>query len=237
MRVMTTRRGARLIEAGTVLSDVLREPGPTHSLFDVLAACVASLPPGPRVALLGFAAGGMVAPLRAMGFAHPLEAVDLSRRWERLFRRLSGPWAGRVSFSQTEASLWLRRTRTRYDVIVEDLFARGPSGMAKPEVALSAVPLLMQRRLGLRGVAVINTLPVPGRSWREILAPLAEPFPEAHVVVLQDFENRILILGRTLGTAREVSRKLRSALRSIGSRQASRMRVSRFRDGGRGQIS
>ena len=228
MRVITTKRGARLIEAGTVLSDVLREPGPTHSLFDVLAACVAALSPGPRVALLGFAAGGIVAPLRAMGFAHPLEAVDLSRPRERLFRSMSGPWAGRVSFSQAEASQWLRLKGTRYDLVVEDLFERGPAGMAKPEVALSVLPSLIRRRLARRGVVVINVLPVPGRPWGEILALLARPFPEARVIVLRDYENRILVEGRALGSAREVSQKLRSALRSIGSRQASRMRVGHW---------
>ena len=46
MRVERTRRGARIIEDDVVLSEVLAQPGATHSLFDVLAAAVGTLAPG-----------------------------------------------------------------------------------------------------------------------------------------------------------------------------------------------
>src|SRR5262245_16741215 len=137
LRIVRTPWGARVVQAGTVLSEVLAAPGPTHSLFDVLAAAVTALTPGPRVALLGFAAGGIVAPLRAMGFPHRLEAVDLSLEGEKLFRELSGAWAGRVSLAHADAAVWLGARRGRYDLIVEDLFLEGRSGMIKPRASVT----------------------------------------------------------------------------------------------------
>jgi len=100
--------------------------------------------------------------------------------------------------------------------------------MKKPDVSLRALPELIRRRLTPRGVAVINTLPVPGVSWRGVFAPLAAPFPEACVVELDEYENRILVAGSGLGGSRGVSRRLRSTLRGIRSRQAERISVGRF---------
>jgi len=231
LRVVRTRRGARVVQGGTVLSEVLAAPGPTHTLFDVLAAAVSALSPGPRVALLGFAAGGIVAPLRAMGFPHDLEAVDLSLEGELLFRMLSRGWAGAVSLAHADAADWLRTRRRAYHLIVEDLFLEEGPGMAKPRASLTTLPALIRRRLVPGGVAVINTLPVPGLSWREVLRPLSVAFSEAHVVRLDEYENRILVAGDDLGGAHGVSRRLRSTLRAIRSRQAERISVDAFRRG------
>ena len=74
MRIVRLRRRARILDGPDVLSEILDHPGPTDTMFDVLAACVAAFAPGPRVAILGFAGGGIVAPLRAMGFAAPTVA-------------------------------------------------------------------------------------------------------------------------------------------------------------------
>ena len=109
MRIVRTRRGLRLLEGDVILSELLARPGPTHCLFDVLAACVAALAPGPRIALLGFAGGGIVAPLRAMGFPHAIEAVDLDPTGEKLFRELARHWAGEVRVARMDALEWLAR--------------------------------------------------------------------------------------------------------------------------------
>lgn len=230
MKVIRTRTGARLTEAGTVLSEVLREPGPSHTLFDVLAAAIAALAPGPRVALLGFAGGGLVAPLRAMGFGHPIDAIDLSLEGARVFRELSGRWAGTVRIGRAEASGWLAGKRSSFDLVVEDLFLDGPAGMAKPDVSRTVIPGRIARALGRSGVVVVNALPVRSVPWSEVLAPLVAPWPERLVVRLDEYENRLALGGRSLGSAREVSARLRGALRGIGSRQARRIAVETFAD-------
>ena len=75
--VQQTRRGARLVQNGSVLSEVLAKPGATDSVFDVLAAAIQIFSPGDRVGILGFAGGGLIAPLRAMSGDHNLSGVDL----------------------------------------------------------------------------------------------------------------------------------------------------------------
>ena len=235
-----TPRGVRLADAGAVISEVLRRPGPTHSVFDVLAAAVAALGRGPRVVLLGFAAGGMLGPLRALGHAGPLVGVDLSREGWSVFRRLCGRWAGRVRLERAEAGSWLRGRRGRFDVIVDDLSVSGPDGVTKPAVSLAELPELAPRRLARGGVVVVNLLPVPGMRFAELESAVGRGHREVRVVHLAEFENRILIGGgRGLLPAHDMSRALGAALRSIGSsmERGLAVRTRRSRESGAGRLS
>jgi len=225
MKVVKTARGARIVDDDVVLSEILAAPGPTHSLFDVLAACVAALAPGPRCAVLGFAGGGMIAPLRAMGFPGPLSAVDLSRDGEKVFRRLSQDWAGTVRLAQADAETWLRRQRRPFDLIVEDLSVPSPAGTVKPYVSFDTLPALIRARLRPHGVVVTNLLPLPGTSWAALLARVALPHRRAVVLTLDEYENRFVLAGRALPTAAEVSQRVRRALRGIGSYQEKLIRL------------
>jgi len=225
MKIVRSRRGARLVEGRDVLSHVLARPGSSGGVFDVLAACVAGLAPGPRLAMLGFAGGGVVAPLRAMGFASPIEAVDLSREGEPVFRELSRDWAGIVRLTQAEASAWLRRRTRRYDAILEDLTVWSPQGAVKPSVSLEVLPELVHDRLTHAGIAVVNILPMPGTSWPALLARFAAPYAKTYVVLLPEYENRILVGGDHLLRVRHGAARIRTALRRIRSRQAGRIRL------------
>ena len=208
-----------------MISEILSAPGPTHSVFDLLAAAVVVVRGGSRVALLGFAGGGMVAPLRAMGFAGTLDVVDLDDRGERIFRAVSGAWRGPVRFELGEASEWLRRRSGRFDAIIEDLSVVGPRGVTKPEVSVGRLPRLVRSRLAPGGVAVFNLLPVKGWTWPELIACVGSPFRERRVVSFADFENRVLVAGRVLPSARQLSAGLREALGSIGSKTVDRIGV------------
>ena len=225
MRIVRTRRGARIEQDGLILSEILDRPGATDTLFDILAACVAALARGGRMAMLGFAGGGVVAPLRAMGYGHPIEACDLDVSGERLFRELSSAWCGRVDVAEAEASAWLAGRRRPYDVILEDLSARVGGEVTKPEVSLDVLPAQMARRLTPRGLVVMNVLPVPGRPWTELLPHLAAPYAQARVIVLESWENRVLLLGADLEPAAEAARLIGRALRSIGSSEAGALSV------------
>ena len=228
MKIVRTRHGIRLVQQGLVLSEIRTTPGPTDSLFDVLAATIAALAPGPDALLLGFAGGGLVAPLRAMGFGHPLEAVDLSLEGEALFRAHSGPWVGEVSVHEDEASRWLRARRRPFDLILEDLSVETPGDVTKPNVSLGVLPALMKQKVQPRGVVVTNVLPVPGIAWRDLLATLARPWrvrgARTQVIHLDDYENRVLLCGR-LPTARTTSATLRRHLRALGSDQTNGLSV------------
>jgi spermidine synthase len=222
VRVVRTIRGARIEQDDAILSEVLAAPGPTHGLFDVLAACVAALSPGPRFAMLGFAGGGMIGPLRAMGFPHPVDAVDLSRAGVSLFQSLSRTWAGPVRLFLSDAAKWLRAGDGPYDVIVEDLSTTSAAGVVKPRDSFGDLPGLVRARLTPGGVAVTNLLPQPGASWESLQLRVAALHARAVVLHLEEYENRIVVAGDALPGARRASRAVRAALRRIGSSQASK---------------
>ena len=74
MDITATRHGLRLSQHGVVISEMRTAAGPTHSVFDVLAALVPLLAPRGRVGVLGFAGGGMMAAHTAPGATVPLGA-------------------------------------------------------------------------------------------------------------------------------------------------------------------
>lgn len=219
MKVVRTKRGARLLQGGAVLSEILASPGPTHSLFDLLAVCIQHLSPGPRVALLGFAGGGLLAPLRALGYEGPVSAVDLDHQAVPLFWELSADWAGEVTIAESDAAAWLCEQEP-FDLILEDLSVEGPEGETKPEVSWMAMPEILAARRKPRGVVVTNLLPVPGQSWHSLQTELSAPFAEARLLELTEYENRILICGESLPEARRLTRDFRLTMEELGSRQA-----------------
>jgi len=229
VKIERTRRGARILDDDVVLSEILARPGPTHSLFDVLAAAVAALAPGPRFAMLGFAGGGMIAPLRAMGCDIPVRAVDLSDEGEALFRELSDDWAGEVTLDTDDADRWLRKQRGRFDVIVEDLSVPSPVGTVKPYVSFDTLPQRIHSRLRPAGVTIINLLPLPGTEWEAMYARVSMSYRRAVAVHLEEYENRILIAGDALPKARELGRVLRDPLRRIESDMFRQMRLQTIR--------
>jgi hypothetical protein len=228
VRIVRDGRGVRLIDGPDVVSHLRATPGPTHGFFDLLAACIAAYaasPPHTRAVMLGFAAGGIVAPLRAMHWAHPLHAVDLTLEHAAIFREVAATWAGDVRLVQADAAAWLRRTRTKWDVVLEDLTERGRACAIKPQVSVDVLPELIAGRLSARGVVAVNVLPVPGLTWDELLVRLASPYRHAIVLDPAQYENRVLLAGPGLTDARATGRAIRAALHRIRSRQAERFAV------------
>ena len=224
--MQNTRRGARLVQNGSVLSEVLAEPGANDSVFDVLAASVRGFSPGERVGILGFAGGGMVAPLRAMGGDHKLRGVDLDGAGHELFCDLSNEWKGEVQFAQSDAIEWLRAERGKFDLLVEDLSVGRDGDVFKPDVSIDTLPKLIQSKLKPSGVAVFNLLPADDRTWAEMTAKVCEPFGFGVQVLFESFYNRVVVLGNTpLPPTREVSKSLRAELDWIDSEMATDISV------------
>lgn len=217
MKILKTERGVRIVQGDAVLSEVLDEPGPTHSVFDVLAAAVAELAQGPAVALLGFAGGGIVAPLRAMGWDGALDAVDLDPTGEQVFREISSRWCGEVRFHRAEATDWLRRSDRRFDLVVDDLSVPLRGEITKPRVSVEVLPERIRRRLRPGGAAVANALPVPGLSWSALQDRLRGAAVDARVILFDEFENRVVLASAELPDAADLSRRLRRRLRAIDS--------------------
>lgn len=228
MQVRVTRRGARWIHDGHVLSEVLARPGPTHSIFDVLAAAAAVVTPWEEdIAMLGFAGGGLLAPLRAMGVTSAIHAVDLSVEAVPLFRELCGAWAGSVEVAEDDALKWLRRGSSKFQTIIEDLSAQIPNDVIKPEVSLTHLPKAMARRLVRGGAVVVNALPVKGYTRAELTHALTHPFAEVRSLSVEGFVNRILVAGSELPSARELSEQVSEQLASMGSTLANGCRAQK----------
>ncbi len=229
MDITPTRQGLRLSQHGVVISELRTSPGPTHSVFDVLAGLVAVLAPPGRVGMLGFAGGGMLAPFAGLGWTRRFEAVDLDADAYEQFRRHCPRWRDQVAWHQGDAVAWLRRQRTRFGLLLDDLSVPIDGDVFKPAVCWEVLPALIWARLRPDGVAVFNLLRSPGDVWTRAVPRVAEHFGEARVILLDDFENRLLVAGSTLPSARELTFQLRTALRRLRSRQAERCQVRTVR--------
>ncbi len=231
MNITPTKHGLRLSQHGVVISELRATPGPTHSVFDVLAALVAVLRPAGRTGVLGFAGGGMMAPLRSLGVASPIYSVDLDRAGYDLFRRHCHKWAGRVSWRQADAVAWLRQQPPDFGLLLEDLSVPEDGDVVKPSVSWSVLPGLIRHRLRPEGIAVFNLLP-PRVQWKSELERMASWFGMARLISLDEFENRILVAGDDLPSARALGRMLRQALHRLRSRQAGRIHLRSVRPTG-----
>lgn len=226
MKWIRTRHGARLVHGRSIVSSLPARPGPTHSVFDLLAAATVLLTDARRVALLGFAAGGSLAPLRALGCSAAVRAADLDTSGVEVFRDIASEWGGDVKVAKAEASAWLRRQRTPFDVVIDDLSIVVPGDVRKPEISFSTIPSLAARKLRPGGVALLNLLPEPDMDMPATLAQVAAPFPDARTVWFEDWENQFVLGGQQLPAPSALQRALDTALRRLGSKLAGGFRVS-----------
>lgn len=227
-RVVPVPGGIRLAQGDVVLSELRLLPGPTHSVFDVLASLVHRLAAPGEVAVLGFGAGGILAPMRALGCDRPLQAVDVDATGHRLFQQWCPAWAEDVAWRQADATAWLRVQRRRFACVLEDLSEPRDGDVHKPVDCRQTLPRLIGRRLGHGGVAVFNLVPDADGSWPG-MAEVLRLFPCVLEVRYEDYLNRTLVAGMRLPDAGCVGRWLQADLRGMGSRLAGRTRVGRPR--------
>lgn len=227
MRVTRTKNGLRLSQHGVVISELRTSPGPTHSVFDVLAALLELLCPRGRIGVLGFAGGGMMAPLQALGTKSRFATVDLDQASYDLFCQHCPDWVSGVDWEHADAVSWLQRQSEGFDFLLEDLSVPRDGDVVKPDVCWQGLPGLIRQKLQPRGIAVFNLLSPPQADWRGGLGRVTSGFSTAQIVHLDDFENRLLIAGNELPHPATLSRGLRRLLRQIRSRQAERVHVRR----------
>jgi hypothetical protein len=226
--VTRTKHGLRLSQHGVVISELRTTPGPTHSVVDVLAALIAVLAPWGRIGLLGFAGGGMMAPLHALGVETVIDAVDLDQMGYDLFRKHCPEWIDCVNWQQGEAVAWLRQQPVGFGLLMDDLSVPSGGDVVKPSISWEVLPGLIGQRLGSGGFAVFNLLPRSKTEWNRDLEKIVGLFNTARIINLDEFENRILVTGDELPNSREIGRRLRITLKTLRSRQAGRFQVQTF---------
>lgn len=213
-------------EADALVSVLPRAPGPTGTPFDIVAAATAVFaPPGP-VAMLGFAAGGLVAPLRALGVDGEVIGVDRDLRHVPLFRRVASSWAGRLRVVEADAVSWARRARRGHlAAVIDDLSVPYAGTITKPEASLRVLPALLPRLLVPRGVVVVNLLRRPGCNWSMLERAALGERMGGLIIEACTWENRVLLAGTRLPPARTAGRWLRRALRELESPLAEEIRL------------
>ena len=156
-----------------------------------------------------------------------LQCVDLSLDGEKVFRQLSAKWAGEVRVDKNDAAHWLRRKRSSFDCILEDLSlpATAEREGVKPDISLHEMPKLMAKHLAPHGVVIVNMLPMPGMIWRELMQPFANTFRQVRVIHFEGYVNRVVLAGNRLTTAADISRRIRAALHRIESAMAYEMHI------------
>lgn len=224
MQVTRTQHGLRLSQHGVVISELRTTPGPTHSVFDVLAALIILLRPVGRIGVLGFAGGGMLAPLHGLGMKSPFATVDLDQASYDLFCKHCPDWVGGVRWQRADAVKWLRQ-RDGFDFLLEDLSVPQDGDVVKPEICWDILPGLIRKKMNRTGVAVFNLVSAPVGGWRLGLEKVTAGFHHACVIEFEEFENRIVIAGNNLPPTAELGRGVRRLLRQLRSRQAERIRV------------
>ncbi len=223
MQITRTATGLRMSQHGVVITELRTTPGPVHSVSDILAALVAALSHVGKIGVLGFAGGGMQAPLHALGFAGALHTVDLDRTGWELFAQHCPAWIPGVDWHHGEAVEWLRAQPANFDLLVEDLSVPLGGDVFKPSITWDILPPLIRSRLRSGGIAILNLLPPPDGIWLHHIARITALFGRAHSIRFDDFVNRILIAGPAIPPVRELGARVRAALRRIRSRLADRI--------------
>lgn len=224
-----TDRGFRLVQNGVVLSEVLSQPGATHSVFDVLAIGAALISEGEQCGVLGFAAGGLLAPLRKYGSELSVNGVDLEEEGYRQFSEACGSWVGKVEFDHGDAVQWLEDSGLVFDVIIEDLSAPMDDDVFKPDISLKVLPELIRRRLSENQAVVVNLLRHPKQKWNDLLRAVGHEGESGVLVSFDDYWNKILMVSRSMGGARAFGKQLRDGLRQIDSNLADGIFVQGWR--------
>lgn len=229
-RIRKSASGIRLYQNNTLLSHLRIKPGPTHELFDVLAACLFVLSPGQSIAALGFAAGGFMAPLRGMYGEHHIHGIDLDSQGWDLFSESTHSWNGHTRFTKADACKWLRQSRKKYDAILEDLSAPQGRDIVKPTVCWTELPSLCFSKLKPQGIMIANFFPPLPVSWKKLADCLSlQGKHPVTVIHLDDYHNRIFIIGDYPYTTRDLSTRLMCALDIVHSRQADRFSLRKIK--------
>lgn len=223
--IVETRQGFRLLQHGCILSDVRTTPGPTHGFFDVLAAWVHTFAPGPDCLILGFAAGGILAPLQALGHPLRITAVDLDDQAYQLWKSRCDPAPLTVDFHAAEALAWSRSHKKKYDLILEDLSVPIGEDVFKPAISRGPLPACLHQLLRPGGAYVANLLKTADTCWKDWIHPQAGSARHVLIGKLSEHENRFLAVPRKTVPARTAQLQVLEALRQMRSRMEESLTV------------
>ena len=188
------RRGVLSLRVDGTWASSYRPGTPlTGSVWDALVAPIAWLPPARRRSVLVLGLGGgsaarlvrAIAPhSRVVGVESSAEVLDAARRWFELD-------ALGVEVVHGCARQYLRRSRARFDLVIEDVFVGEGRAVHKPDW-LPAPGLAAAARLVHRGgLLVCNALD----EAPEVTRTLRALFPASVRIGIEGYDNAIVVGG------------------------------------------
>ena len=187
-------RGRTLRVDGTFASWYAPGRVTTGSVWDALAVPLLLLPPARRrsVLILGLGAGSAARVVRALapgarivGVEHDHAVLCAARRWFGLDDL-------GLEVVEADARGFLRRSRRRFDAILEDVFVGRGRAVRKPEWLPVPGLAIAARRLARNGILVSNAIDEAPAVARE----MHRHFPVTIGVDVADYDNRIVVGAR-----------------------------------------
>jgi spermidine synthase len=220
VEVRVGRGGRSLRIDGTYASWYAPGKPPTGSVWDALAVPLLLLPPARRRSILILGMGGgsaarlarSVAPgAEIVGVEFDLEVVRAARRWFDLDE------IG-VEVVVGDAHAYLRRSRRRFDAILEDVFVGSGRAVHKPEWLPEPGLALAAARLAPGGLLISNAID----EAAEVARALRALRPTVLQIEVEDYDNRILVGAPRAATARSL--RARVAAHPLFAAAAARLR-------------
>ena len=118
-----------------------------------------------------------------------------------------------VTLVEAEAAAWVRRSRRRFDLVIDDLFVHGTGDPERPGGLGADWHARLDARTSARGVLVQNHL--SEREARASARDFASAFPTALILERPRYENAILVLMRASTSARAFRHAVATAIGNL----------------------
>jgi len=169
------------------------EPGRavTGSVWDALAAPILLLPRArrSRVLILGLGGGSAARIVRALAPRARITGVEIDPAVVRAARRWFDLDRLGVDVVKGDAQRYLERTRSRFDVVLDDVFVGNRRSVRKPDWLPDPGLALAAQRLQPGGILVSNAIdeaiPV-ARQMRRLFASTLQ-------IEIEDYDNRVVV--------------------------------------------
>jgi spermidine synthase len=166
----------------------------TGSVWDAIAVPLLLLPPARRrsVLILGLGAGSAARVVRALAPGARIVGVERDRAVLRAARRWFDLDDLGLEVVEADAQVFLRRSRRRFDAILEDVFVGRGRAVRKPEWLPVPGLAIAARRLARNGVLVSNAIDEAPAVARE----MRRHFAVTLGVGVAGYDNRVVVGAR-----------------------------------------
>lgn len=178
----------------------------TGLAWDNLAAATLLRPEGPprSILMLGLAGGTTLRILRHLLPDAEITAIDIDPEIVELAREHMALDEVGTEIHIADAYRWVRKTKRRFDVVIDDCYLAGSNDVFRPERDPAALIEALRPRIAPGGLLLANLVTGPGhrRLQSRMRAAFRRAFTEVRSVTTPDSLNETLVGGDHILTAR-----------------------------------